>query len=437
MKKIITLAFILCVSLSLMSFRGCGAAGVFIILLNQIKEMQGSMSLYPPGGDSSVDSLFYSIGVGSNGKIVRSTGRTNIVFQQVTSGTTQDLNSVRLSNNSYQNNVAVAGNNGTVLVSSNTGLSWITKTPVTSANLNAIDHNYWLFAVGDNGTILFASEMFTGSLVSRTSGTTRNLRGVSISSVSNQRIIVVGDKGTILRSTDTGFNWENVSIPDTTFNFYAISQRNANTMQSGDRFVAVGSGGKIYKSTDIGATWQQKSSGTTNTLRSVYFLTLDSGVTVGDNGTIRLTTNGGETWFTDPFFNSPSGRNYKYVSCVHKQSNTFYAVSDTAYFVSDDPVIAGINNISTEAPGEFYVSQNYPNPFNPATKLKFQLPKSGQVKLTVFDVLGKELETLVNEELLAGTYEYEWNGISRPSGVYFYRLEASGFTETRKMVLVK
>jgi len=436
MKKIIAITALFIVSFFSVNFNGCGAVGVFIILLNEIHQMQAGYSLYPPG-DNNTDTLFYSIGVGSNGKIVRSSGRTNIQFQQIPGGTTQQLNSVRLSNNAYQNNVAIAGNNGTVLVSSNTGLNWITKTPVTSANLNAVDHNYWLFAVGDNGTILYASELFTGNLVSRTSGTTRNLRGVSISSVNNQRIIVVGDKGTILRSTNTGNNWDNVSIPDTTFNFYAISQRNANTMQSGDRFVAVGSGGRIYKSTDIGATWQQKSSGTTNTLRSIYFLTLDSGVAVGDNGTVRLTTNGGETWFTDPFFNSPSSRNYKFVSCVHKQTNTFYAMSDTTFFVSDDPIIAGINNISSEIPDDFSLSQNYPNPFNPMTKIKFQVPNSGFVKLVVFDMLGKEVATLVNEELNVGTYDYEWSGINLPSGIYFYRLEAGHFNLTKKMILIK
>ena len=437
MKKILILTTILLVSFSSMSFRSCGAIEIFITLLSEINGMQGSFGLYPPEGDNNIDTLFYSIGVGAGGKIIRSTGRSNIQFQQIPSGTTQQLNSVRLSNTSYQNNIAIAGNNGTVLVSSNTGLNWIIKTPVTSANLNAVDHSYWLFAVGDNGTILYASELITGNLVSRSSGTTHNLRAVTISSVNNQRIITAGDKGTILRSTNSGFNWENVSIPDTTFNFYAISQRNSYQMQSGDRFVAVGSGGRIYKSTDIGATWQQKTSGTTSTLRSIYFLTLDSGVAVGDNGTIRITTNGGESWFTDPFFNSPSTRNYKFVSCVHKQTNTFYAMSDSIFYVSDEPVIAGINNISSEIPENFSLLQNYPNPFNPVTMLKFQIPRNGFVKLTVFDMLGKEIETLVNEDLHAGTYEYEWNGINMPSGVYFYKLTAGNFTETRKMIMIK
>ncbi|MEO8513417.1 MAG: T9SS type A sorting domain-containing protein [Ignavibacteria bacterium] len=439
MKKTLLLITIVIISFSSATiFNGCFPIVAIIAMLSGVNDAESIYALYPPPGyDNTIDTLFYSIYVGSNGKIVRSTGRSNIVFQQIPSGTTEVLNSVRLSNNAYQNNVAIAGNNGKVMVSSNTGLNWITKTPVTSANLNAVDHNYWLFAVGDNGTILYASELITGNLVTRTSGTTGNLRDVTISSVNNQRIIVVGDKGTILRSTNTGNNWDNVSIPDTTFNFYSISHRNANTLQSGDRFVAVGSGGRIYKSTDDGATWQQKTSGTTNTLRSIYFLTLDSGVVVGDNGTIRLTTNGGETWFTDPFFNSPPSRNYKFVSCVHKETNAYFSMSDSIFYVSDNPLTVGINNISTEIPHEFSLLQNYPNPFNPMTNINFRISKSGYVKLVVFDMLGKEIETLVNEDLSAGTYEYEWNGINLPSGVYFYRLTTDNYSETRKMLLLK
>jgi hypothetical protein len=441
MKKIITLISLFLICFASLNFRGCSSSingaefeGFFGMLTRIYFASHG---LYPPG-DNSNDTLFYSITVGTNGKIIRGTGKSNLIFQQIPSGTTQQLNYARGSNNAYQNNVAIVGNNGVVLVSSNTGLNWITKTPVTTANLNAVDHNYWLFAVGDNGTILYANEMFTGNLVTRTSGTTRNLRGVVISSVNNQRIIVIGDKGTILTSTDTGNNWENVSIPDTTFNFYAINQKSVNQLNSGDRFIAVGSGGRIYKSTDIGATWQQKTSGTTNTLRSVYFMTLDSGIVVGDNGTIRLTTNGGESWFTDSYFNSPSSRNYKSVSCIHMQSRTFSVMSDSIFVVSDDPItFTAVTLISSEIPQQFLLSQNYPNPFNPTTNIKFATPKSGFVKLTIFDMLGREVETLVNENLNAGTYKADWNAASYSSGVYFYKIQTGEFSEIKKMILVK
>jgi hypothetical protein len=80
---------------------------------------------------------------------------------------------------------------------------------------------------------------------------------------------------------------------------------------------------------------------------------------------------------------------------------------------------------------------NYPNPFNPSTKIKFQVPDLEVVSLKVYDILGKEIATLVNEEKPAGSYEVEFNGIGLSSGMYFYALKAGDFSQTRKMVLLK
>ncbi len=97
----------------------------------------------------------------------------------------------------------------------------------------------------------------------------------------------------------------------------------------------------------------------------------------------------------------------------------------------------GIQQVSQNIPKSFSLEQNYPNPFNPMTNVKFQMPNSGFVKLTVFDVLGREVSTLVNEQLQAGVYEVNWDAGNHPSGVYFYRMETSAYTETKKMLMVK
>jgi hypothetical protein len=85
----------------------------------------------------------------------------------------------------------------------------------------------------------------------------------------------------------------------------------------------------------------------------------------------------------------------------------------------------------------FILDQNYPNPFNPATTIKYQIPEISFVTLKVYDVLGNEIETLVNSEKPAGTYEMTWNAESVPSGIYFYTLQAGSLSETKKMVLMK
>jgi hypothetical protein len=80
---------------------------------------------------------------------------------------------------------------------------------------------------------------------------------------------------------------------------------------------------------------------------------------------------------------------------------------------------------------------NYPNPFNPSTKIRFVIPKSSFVSLKVYNVLGKEAATLVNEERPAGSYEVEFDALSLPSGVYFYQLRAGNYIETKKMILLR
>ncbi len=106
-------------------------------------------------------------------------------------------------------------------------------------------------------------------------------------------------------------------------------------------------------------------------------------------------------------------------------------------------VLTGIMPASgTEVPGKFELSQNYPNPFNPSTKFDFSLPKLTNVVIKIYDINGREIKTLVNEKMNAGKYKVDWNSVDNAgakvsSGVYFYKINAGNFTETKKMILVK
>jgi hypothetical protein len=99
--------------------------------------------------------------------------------------------------------------------------------------------------------------------------------------------------------------------------------------------------------------------------------------------------------------------------------------------------VTGVTPISANIPKEYKLLQNYPNPFNPVTKISFEIPKTGFVTLRVFDLLGREIKTLVNEVKNAGSYNVDFDGYSFSSGTYFYRLESNGYFETKKMVLIK
>jgi len=94
-------------------------------------------------------------------------------------------------------------------------------------------------------------------------------------------------------------------------------------------------------------------------------------------------------------------------------------------------------DISPSQAIEYELSQNYPNPFNPSSTISYQIPELSFVTLKVYDVLGSEIITLVNEEKVVGSYEIEFDATLLPSGIYFYRLQAGSFVETKKMVLMK
>ncbi|MBI4429797.1 MAG: T9SS type A sorting domain-containing protein, partial [Ignavibacteriales bacterium] len=121
------------------------------------------------------------------------------------------------------------------------------------------------------------------------------------------------------------------------------------------------------------------------------------------------------------------------------QRNDVTTASDHLPLVGDFivPVATGVetrpNNDVLE---RFSLSQNYPNPFNPSTEIQFSLSRKSYVTLTIFDLLGREVATLISEELSAGSYSTHWDAAGLPSGVYLYRLQAGAFVETKKLILL-
>ena len=140
---------------------------------------------------------------------------------------------------------------------------------------------------------------------------------------------------------------------------------------------------------------------------------------------------------------------YLYVSGATNSTNFPIQILDSAYndttygggpydafILKFSPTPIGIKNISYEIPEKYSLHQNYPNPFNPTTNIRFEIPRTSLVKLIVYDILGKEITTLVNEKLSAGSYEVSWDGSGYPSGVYFYKLITDEFSSVKKMILL-
>ncbi len=127
-----------------------------------------------------------------------------------------------------------------------------------------------------------------------------------------------------------------------------------------------------------------------------------------------------------------------YRSGTEKYSALVYAGNGpTNVYYNMESLISGIQPTGNSIPEKYALSQNYPNPFNPVTNIEFAVPKSSMVKLVIYDIGGRIVETIVNRELSAGTYKADWNASGFSSGVYFYKLESNGFTDTKKMMIIK
>jgi hypothetical protein len=212
------------------------------------------------------------------------------------------------------------------------------------------------------------------------------LHGVFFSNTINGT--VVGDDGTILTTTNGGATWDSQSS-GTTVDLYDVFYSDANNGTIvGGMYVSL-----ILRTSDGGKTWLKQSTPSTSSLRSVWFTDANNGTVVGDYGTILRTTNGGITF------------------------------------------IGKENNIPN--PQEFILSQNYPNPFNPLTTINYSIPKQSNVTIKVYNILGKEILTLVNENKPQGNYSVEFNANNLSSGVYFYMMKTNEFIQTKKMVLLK
>jgi len=210
-----------------------------------------------------------------------------------------------------------------------------------------------------------------------------------ISKLDSNNVMACGDSG-IVKSSDGGVNWINV-YPYVTGNPAFRSMKYFNLNEA----MAVGDEGLIVYTNDGGATWTEQESGVTTSLNKIFFISSTTGWVVGDNGVILKTTTKGSSTLT------------------------------------------GVTPLNTGIADKFSLSQNYPNPFNPSTVIKWQVAQTGFVSVVVYDALGNEVKTLVNENQSPGSYSVEFNAASLPSGIYFYKMITENFSDTRKMILVK
>ncbi|MDP3445515.1 MAG: T9SS type A sorting domain-containing protein, partial [Ignavibacteria bacterium] len=237
-----------------------------------------------------------------------------------------------------------------------------------------------------------------------------------------------------------------------------------------------GISGRVFRSEDRGNTWSAISINDIRAIGSVAFSTDSIGVIICDLNKIGYTRNGGLSWTfprTIPFlgynvcFATTSsfiivGGTWSYVSTDggnifnERETNYSNSLQGVSFANSSDGWAVGSNGailkwiggqlpdlpVSVEEnknniPSDFELKQNYPNPFNPTTKIQYSTPKSDFVILKVYNLLGKEIATLVNEYKSPGKYEIEFHATDLPSGVYFYTLSSGNYSQTKKILLLR
>lgn len=209
----------------------------------------------------------------------------------------------------------------------------------------------------------------------------------------------------------------------------------------------------IKYNSNLQTVWVSRYEGTGNDIPSdivasgsdIYVTGTSDGVSSKDFLTIKYNTGGAQQW--EMRFNSPAGENdFASSIAVDQFDNVFvtgYAGVSSGgndiYTLRYSPVPIGIQPVEGSIPVSFNLYQNYPNPFNPSTNIRIDIPAGGEryTKLEIFDVLGKLISTLVDENLKPGTYIVNWNASGASSGVLFYRLSSGDFIKTNKMIMIK
>ena len=240
-------------------------------------------------------------------------------------------------------------------------------------------------------------------------------------------VFVLSDVG-VFRSTDNGNTWQNVNGIPATYNFSLLFS------PWGDIFIGGGGdGGGIYRSTDDGMNWTNYQDGLTNSALLSLALNRDGTLFAGTYDGVFCSNDTGKTWI-----DSSSGLKSRQINSLIFTSSRYLLAGTrgSGFFKSVNPVITGIRK-NEQLPQSFSLNQNYPNPFNPSTKITYTLQKDEKVILSIYNILGQKLTELVNENEIRGKHSIIFNADNLSSGVYFYKINAGNYNETRKMILIK
>ncbi len=395
-------------------------------------------------------------------------------------GVPYSLFGVDFASHPYTHVGIAVGQGGTVIRTTDAGEEWTLVYQNINIWMNDVqfDPNQFgvIWAAGMGGVIIKSVDFGnTWQVVRPFSSPDHTIRGISTRFGQLGYVSFVGYAGTFFETYNNGATFtQRFDIP---FTMHSIAYSPTSFMDG--RGIIAGTDGKVWNTTNGGVNWIARNTNRYDYLNDVVFLNATEAMICGNNGTILRSTNWGKTWtanvqyLTSEHLRSIDAFGPKVTVCgdngkimtsnnsgfffmdqLNAQGRHLYGVSLREFnvgvavgeigsatyaplFFTAMNGIVGITQTGSEIPNAYSLSQNFPNPFNPVTKINFALPKQGLVTLKVYDMLGREVSTLVNEVKSAGNYTVDFNGSQLTSGVYFYKIQANGFTDIKKMTLIK
>ncbi|NIR95476.1 MAG: T9SS type A sorting domain-containing protein [Gammaproteobacteria bacterium] len=296
---------------------------------------------------------------------------------------------------------------------------------------------------------IFAGVNITGVFGSKDNGNSwvhllDTLINVHMFALNSQEHVFAGSNSAgLFFSDDTGMTWTSVSIPSTviisTMAFNAADELFAGFLS---QFPNVAG---IYRQSELGEPWIQVLG---NFMPPPPFRG-GNGIAINSSGIIfaggstgaAKSTDNGDSWvpYSEGLPNASFGHiNADIYTLVFGPQDFLYAgIRNNGVYRSASPIVSLTPSGPASKPDDYVLNQNYPNPFNPSTTIRFTLPQSGRVRLSVFNILGQKVAEPINTQLSAGAHEIVWEAGRLPSGIYLYQLEFNGKSAMKKMVLLR
>ncbi|MEJ2104059.1 MAG: YCF48-related protein [Ignavibacteriaceae bacterium] len=235
-----------------------------------------------------------------------------------------------------------------------------------------------------------------------------------------------------MKTTDGGNNWI-TQMSGSEYQFEDVHFVNPDTGWVVGEDLSVQHYAVIFKTVDGGATWNIQTFGSDDSFSGVQFVNDNTGWVVGGNNNAAIilhTTNGGDNWIPEA------------ANTTNLLSAVYFVDENKGWAVGFDGTIIHMDNTvpvghEQSIPFGFSLKQNYPNPFNPTTTIQYSIPESGNVKLKVFNSIGEEVATLINDYNEAGIHKVKFDASDLSSGIYYYKIQSNNFSRVKKMILLR